>query len=113
MRAERDLVVTVAAARYDQSQMIENPFAEAVHIGEAMRGRQFDPRLPFLGAPVVEPFRRDPDLHWHPPVDSDLVRITTAQLAQPLQNTHVIRYRRAAHIEDAAEPRILDLHVAG
>jgi hypothetical protein len=28
-----------------------------------MRGRQIDPCLPFFGAPIVEPFRRDPDLH--------------------------------------------------
>jgi hypothetical protein len=43
--------------------VIKDPLAEAVHVGEAMRGRQIDPGLPFLGAPIVEAFRRDSDLH--------------------------------------------------
>ena len=33
--------------------------------------------------------------------------------AQPLQDAHIIGDRGAAHVEDAAEPRVLDLHVAG
>jgi hypothetical protein len=63
MHPERDLVVPVAAARHHQGQVIEDSFAEAVHVSQAVGRRQFDSGLPFLSAPIVEPFRRDSDLH--------------------------------------------------
>src|ERR1700728_656362 len=37
----------------------------------------------------------------------------TDQSAQPLQDADVIRHCRAAHVENAAELGVLDLHVAG
>src|SRR5581483_2804304 len=40
-------------------------------------------------------------------------RRAAARSPQPLQNADVIGDRGAAHIEDAAEARVLDLHVAG
>jgi hypothetical protein len=32
-----------------------------------VRGGEINPRLPFLGAAVVERFRRNPELHEYPP----------------------------------------------
>jgi len=37
--------------------MVENAFAETVHVGEPVGGREIDPRLPFLGAALAERFR--------------------------------------------------------
>src|ERR1700676_3204509 len=67
MHPERDLVVAVAAAGHDQGQVVEDSLAEAVHEGEAMRSRQIDARLPFLGAAIGKRLRRNPELHGHPP----------------------------------------------
>jgi hypothetical protein len=63
MHPKRDLVVAVAAAGNDEGQVVEDSLAETVHVGEPMRRREIDPRLPFLGAGVPERFRRNPELH--------------------------------------------------
>src|SRR5664279_4971117 len=65
---ERDLVVAVAAARYHEGQMVEDAFAEALVEGQPVRGREVDPRLPFLGAVLAKRFRRNPELHEHLPL---------------------------------------------
>src|SRR3954447_1296995 len=48
MRAERDLVVAVSAARHREGQMVEDAFAKTLVEGQTMRGGEIDPRLPFL-----------------------------------------------------------------
>ena len=64
MQAERDLVIAVGAARHHEGQMVEDAFRKTLLEGEPMRGREIDPRLPFLGAAaVLERFRRYPELH--------------------------------------------------
>ena len=67
MHPEWNLIVAVAAARHDQGQVVEDPLAETLHEGQAMRRRKVDARLPFLGAVIPERFRRNPELHGHPP----------------------------------------------
>src|SRR6202790_4035256 len=66
VHSERDLVVAVAVARHDQGEVVEDALAEIVHVGEAMRRREIDPRLPFLGAAIVKRLWRNPELHEHP-----------------------------------------------
>ena len=73
MHPEWDLVIAVAVARHDQRKMVENSLAETVHEGQPVRSRQIDTRLPFLGIAIAELFRRNPELHGHPPC---CVRIT-------------------------------------
>src|SRR6202011_105391 len=68
MHPERYLVVAGAAARHHEGQMVEDALAKALVEGEAMRGREIHPRLPFLGAAVIERLRRNPELHEHPPM---------------------------------------------
>jgi hypothetical protein len=51
--------------------MIENAFVEAMHVGESVRGRQIDSRLPLLGTHIRKIVRRNPELHgvlpeWRP-----------------------------------------------
>ena len=60
---EWDLVVAVALAGHHQGQMVEDAFAEPMHVGQPMRSREIDPRLPFLGAAMVKRLRRNPELH--------------------------------------------------
>jgi hypothetical protein len=47
--------------------MIEDAFGKTLIEGEAMRGRKINPRLPFLGAGVVDQVRRNPELHAYAP----------------------------------------------
>ena len=47
--------------------MIEDALAETVHERQPVRGRQIDPRLPFLGANVRKRRRRNPELHERSP----------------------------------------------
>jgi hypothetical protein len=77
MHAERDLIVAVAAARHHEREMIEDSLAEAVHMGEPVRGGEVDPRLPLLGAAFGKRFRRNPELHGILPADPD-VRVTSS-----------------------------------
>ncbi len=67
VHAERNLVVAVAAARHGEGQVVEDAQAEALVEGQPVRGGEIDPRLPFLGAVIIERFRRNPELHEHPP----------------------------------------------
>ena len=67
MHPEWNLIVAVAAARHDQGQVVENPLAEILHEGQPVRSRKIDARLPFLGAAILKRFRRNPELHRHPP----------------------------------------------
>src|SRR5436305_2498719 len=67
MHPERDLVVAVAAARHDESQVVEDALTETVHEGQPVRSREVDTRLPFIGAVIPERLRRNPELHERPP----------------------------------------------
>ncbi len=50
MRAERDLVVAIRAARHHEGQMVEDAFGKTLVEGQPVRGGEIDPRLPLLGA---------------------------------------------------------------
>jgi hypothetical protein len=63
MHAERDLVVAVGAAGHREGQMVEDAFGKTLVERQPMRRGEIDPRLPFLGAAVVECFRRNPVMH--------------------------------------------------
>src|SRR5437588_13090793 len=68
MHPEWNLVITIAAARHHEGQVVEDPFAETMHEGQSMRGREFDTRLPLFGAAISNRLRRNPELHERPPV---------------------------------------------
>src|SRR5580700_1018080 len=65
MHAERNLIIEIAAARNDKSQVVENTLAKSVHEREPVRGRKINARLPFLGAAFQSGWRK-PDLHLNP-----------------------------------------------
>src|SRR5580704_1054236 len=65
MHAERDLVITIVSARHRESQVIEDPLAEALHEGKPMGGREIDTRLPFRGVISAKRRRRSPELHGY------------------------------------------------
>src|ERR1019366_10699477 len=48
--------------------MVENAFAEIMHVSQPMRGGEIDPRLPFLDAAFAKRLWRNPELHAYPPV---------------------------------------------
>jgi hypothetical protein len=47
--------------------VVEDAFGKALVERQPMRGGEIDPRLPFLGAVVLQRIRRNPELHVHPP----------------------------------------------
>ena len=47
--------------------MVEDALAETVDEGQPVRGGEIDPRLPFLGAVIIERLRRNPELHERSP----------------------------------------------
>ena len=48
VQAERNLIVAVVVAGHAQGEMVENPFIQAMHDGQPVRGGQIDTRLPAL-----------------------------------------------------------------
>src|SRR6202034_3552688 len=67
MGSEWNLIIAVGAARHGVRQVIENAFAEAVHVGQPVCGREIDARLPFIWAVIPAIVRRYPDVHGNPP----------------------------------------------
>src|SRR5205085_11437374 len=58
VQAERDLVVAVVRAGDAEGQVVEDAFVETVHHGQAMGGREIDPRLRPRGLEVDAVFDR-------------------------------------------------------
>src|SRR5712672_160903 len=100
MHPERNLIVAVAAARHDQGQVVEDPLAETLHEGQPVRSRKIDARLPFLGAVIPERFRRNPELHRHPPN----VVCPSAEAWRPY--THIVAQFETAVAENCSGPPI-------
>src|SRR5262245_14131768 len=48
-----------------------------------------------------------------PPPAGNTTSAPSTALFEPLENAHVVRYRRSTHVKDAAQTGILDLKVAG
>ena len=63
MGSERNLIIAVDPARHGEGQVIENAFAEAVHVGQPVCGREIDARLPFFRAVIPAIVRRYPNVH--------------------------------------------------
>jgi len=51
--------------------MVEDAFGKTQVEGQPVRRGEIDPRLPFLGAGVIERLRRDLVVHRHPPADGE------------------------------------------
>src|SRR5437762_2748033 len=62
MHDERDLIVTIAAARDAQREVIENPLAKPLDESEPVGGGKVNSRLPFFSV-ALHTVRRNPDLH--------------------------------------------------
>jgi hypothetical protein len=62
MHAKRNLIIEVAVPGHDEREVVENTLTEAVHERKPVRGREINPRLPFIGAALQSGWRK-PDLH--------------------------------------------------
>jgi hypothetical protein len=49
VQTKRDLQISVIGAGYGEGEVLEDAFAEALPVGEPMRRREIDARLPCCG----------------------------------------------------------------
>jgi hypothetical protein len=70
--------------------VIEDALGETVHPGQPMRGREIDPRLPFLGAAFGKRLWRNPELHGQLPADFRYAKTSITQFCAIRQRARVV-----------------------